>query len=121
MVHAAQLAAAEDAFTDLEYQDLADGTTIVTATIALPPGWSRPQTTVRVVVPLAYPSAQPDCFFADADLRLAGGAMPTNAGIQPLDGVPLLWFSWHVDSWLPTRDNLTSYLRFVEGRLRDVR
>jgi hypothetical protein len=46
--------------------------------------------------------------------------MPANSGMQVLDGQQLLWFSWHLTTWCPSRDTVASYLRFVESRLRDV-
>ncbi|MCW2855443.1 MAG: hypothetical protein JWR52_1058 [Marmoricola sp.] len=105
----------------LETKELPDCSTIVSALVDLPEGWNRTQTRIRFVLPVAYPSAQPDCFYADADLRLAGGAMPMNSGMQPLEGAELVWFSWHLSTWSPTTDNTSTYLRFVESRLRDVR
>lgn len=99
-----------------------DGSLIVEVPeLALPPGWSRPRTTVRWVLSPGYPAAQPDCFFADADLRLANGVMPMNSGMQDLQGRQLLWFSWHAQGWRPGHDDLVTYLRFIESRLADVR
>jgi hypothetical protein len=96
-----------------------DGSHVASAPVATGEGWSRPQVVVEFVVPLPYPSAQPDSFFTDADLRLAGGAMPTNTGMQALGGQPRLWFSWHLQSaWLPTRHTLLTYVRFIEERFR---
>jgi hypothetical protein len=100
---------------------LPDGTTVVTSNMRLPAGWSQHQVTVEFVLPIPFPSAQPDCFYVDADLRLANGAMPTNTGPQVLDGQPRLWFSWHLTSWSPDVDNITTYLRFIESRFRDAR
>jgi len=99
-----------------------DGTTIVVVPdVALPAGWRHPLTCVRWLLTPAYPAGQPDCFFADLDLRLASGGMPANTGVQTLDGESLLWFSWHLQAWRPGRDDLLTYLRFVETRLADVR
>lgn len=99
-----------------------DGTLIVEVPgLVLPAGWSLPSTTVRWVLSSGYPAAQPDCFYTDTELRLASGAMPVNSGIQKLQGRQLLWFSWHVQGWRPGRDDLLSYLRFIEIRLADVR
>ena len=100
----------------------ADGSLVVEVPeLALPAGWSLPRTTVRWVLSAGYPAAQPDCFFADAELRLATGAMPINSGLQELQGRQLLWFSWHIQGWRPGHDDLVSYLRFIESRLADVR
>lgn len=105
----------------LDEREMADGSIIVSTDLVLPPGWNRASTRIRFLLPVAFPSAQPDCFFADLDLRLAGGGMPMNSGIQQLDGQELLWFSWHLSSWSPATDNTATYLRFIERRLRDVR
>jgi hypothetical protein len=106
----------------VELQAQSDGTLIVEVpTLALPGGWSQPIATVRWVISPGYPAAQPDCFYADAELRLASGAMPINSGLQALQGRQFLWFSWHVQGWRPGRDDLLSYLRFIESRLADVR
>lgn len=89
--------------------------------VALAPGWSLPVTQVWVVVPPGYPTVRPDCFFASADLRLATGGEPSNSALQPLDGTPLRWFSWHLSNWDSAKDGLVQYMRFVERRLADVR
>ena len=100
---------------------LADGTTVITAIVRLPHGWNKEQVTVEFVLPIPYPNAPPDCFYADADLRLSNGSIPSNSGEQLLDGQPRLWFSWHLSGWDPIRNNIHSYLRFVESRFRDAR
>lgn len=84
-------------------------------------GWSRSQTIVRFYVPVGYPFAKPDCFWADLDLRLAGGAMPQASAFQPITETtePLLWFSWHIAQWHPSRDSLVSYYYVIKARLRD--
>jgi len=89
--------------------------------IVLPPGWSLSETSIWVVVPPGFPNLRPDCFFADVGLRLASGVEPASSSIQPLDGTPLRWFSWHLSTWDGSRDGLVQYVRFVERRLSDVR
>jgi hypothetical protein len=101
-----------------------DGTTLVTLPdVPLPGGWSSKSTTVRFVVPVGYPAAQPDCFWADDDLRLADGSLPSNSGAQsaPVAGVPALWFSWHLSAWRPALDTLITYVRFITRRFDDAR
>lgn len=100
---------------------IGDGTSIVTFQSCLVPGWNKQMTQVSFVLPVPYPAAQPDCFYADVDLRLVDGAMPANSGIQPLNGIPMLWFSWHLAAWAPQRDDIATYIRFVESRLHDPR
>lgn len=98
-----------------------DGMWMVAFGAHLPPGWNRASTQVRFLLPLPYPAAQPDCFYADQDLRLASGTMPVNSGMQPLNNVPMLWFSWHLSAWNPQRDDVLTYVRFIESRLNDAR
>ena len=91
--------------------------------VTLPGGWSRRTTPIWFAIPVGYPAAQPDCFWADASLTLASGAQPANSGAQslPMLGTTALWFSWHLASWQPSRDRLLTYLRFILTRLADVR
>jgi len=100
-----------------------DGTAVVFVPgVELPAGWSCRHTCVRWLLSPAYPAAQPDCFYTDPDLRIADGATPTNTGMQQLEAQPLLWFSWHLQvTWRPGRDDLLTYLRFIESRFADVR
>lgn len=120
---------AEDTGADAEKKEasayterkLPDGTTVVAARLRLPSGWNKDEATVEFVLPIPYPNAQPDCFFTNPDLRLAGGGMPSNTGQQQLDGQPRLWFSWHLASWDPARNDISTYLRFIESRFRDAR
>lgn len=88
------------------------------------PGWSQPSTGVCFLTPAGFPYAQPDCFWADADLRLAGGGMPQNSAINPIadTGEQGLWFSWHLTQpWNPNRDTLTTWLAVIAQRFRVAR
>lgn len=91
--------------------------------VVLPPGWNRPTTCVRFLVPVGYPYAAPDCFWADSDLRLAPGTQPQATSFQPIPeaNLPGLWFSWHVQGWNPNSSNLVSYAKVIEKRLREIR
>jgi hypothetical protein len=91
--------------------------------IALPDGWSKKETAIRFVVPVGYPFAAPDCFWADDDLSLLGGGQPQATNLQPIPEAnePGLWFSWHVQGWNPNRSNLVSYAKVIEQRLNDPR
>ena len=100
------------------------GTTVVVLPdVALIAGWKRQSTTIRFVLPPGYPFGRPDCFYADADLRLADGRVPQAAQVQPLPGAgtPLLWFSWHPQGWNPNRDSLVTYARVIRQRLGEIR
>jgi hypothetical protein len=108
---------------DASIQDLPDGTAWVTVPSVrlLPSGaWNADTTSVSFIAPAGYPQARPDCFFADAGLRLASGALPKNSNIQAAPNVPgqYLWFSWHVNQWDPNKDNFITYLNVIKKRLR---
>ena len=123
MVSEIEVARLQEARPGAQVMRRPDGTAIVVVPgVALPAGWSHQHTCVRWLLSPAYPAAQPDCFYTDLDLRISGGATPTNTGVQQLDAQPLLWFSWHLQvAWRPGRDDLLTYLRFVELRFIDVR
>lgn len=94
---------------------------VVLESVCLPPGWSRASSRIAFVLPVGYPAAQPDCFFAEDSLRLASGALPQNAGMQQLGNATWLWFSWHLTSWTPGRDNAVTFAHFIESRLANAR
>ena len=95
---------------------------VVLPSVTLPAGWSKDRTEVRFLVPPSYPYAPPDCFWADADLRLADGRQPQSTAIGnpiPEVGFAGLWFSWHVtQSWVPNKGSLTSWAAAVDDRFR---
>lgn len=91
--------------------------------VALPQGWNKPSTSIRFIVPVGYPFAAPDCFWADNDLRIAPSTQPqaTNFQVVPEVNAPGLWFSWHVQGWNPNRNNLVTYAKVIEQRLKELR
>ncbi len=104
----------------------ADGSAlIVIENFRIPDGWTRQTITLRFLAPNGFPVAPPDCFWADADLMLAGNRTPQNTALQPLPpppgeaaGLPLRWFSWHVQGWDPNRGSLIGYVQAILQRLR---
>lgn len=118
-----QLLALRERFCRVELLGLPSGAQMVTVSdVPLPAGWSAPFTTIRFLVPAGYPFAALDCFWADNDLRLAGGAVPQNAGFAnpiPETGHHGLWFSWHLAGpWDPNRDTLSTWTNVIADRLR---
>lgn len=120
-----QLEQLRDRFGDAQSQTMASGTTLVIVpSVPLPEGWSKASTTIRFLVPPGYPFAQLDCFWADADLRLAANALPQNSApnVIPETTEQGLWFSWHLSgAWNPNRDTLSSWMNVVIDRMRQVR
>jgi len=91
--------------------------------VALPAGWNKQTTGIHFLVPAGYPHANPDCFYVDADVRLANGNPPQNSAFQRLaDLGELLWFSYHLQRpWKPGRDRLSTWMATIIGRLADAR
>ena len=89
----------------------------------LPNGWSKSVSTLKFIAPAGYPFGSPDCFWADVDLRLENGSMPqaSNISAPPEISEPLLWFSWHVQSWNANRDNLLSYVGVIMNRFFEAK
>jgi Prokaryotic E2 family E len=114
------LEALNRAFPGSSLTPLPDGTALVAVpNVPLPPGWNQSSTVIRFIMPVGYPAARPDCFWADPTLRLANGNALGNAQPNPLphgQGTGL-WFSWHLQGWDPIKDSFLTWLRVVEQRL----
>jgi hypothetical protein len=111
-------------YPDAEVTPVPGGLGLVSVpNIPLGNGWNQQMTTVHFLIPNGYPTARPDCFWADAELRTANGDMPANAAQNPIPGRagPHVWFSWHLASWQPARDSLITYLRVIRERLAQAR
>lgn len=118
-----QLHELRDRFGGVDTQALPNGSMLVTVhELTLPQGWNKPKTSIRFLVPPAYPYAALDCFWADVDLRLGGGSVPQNANVSnpiPDVGAPGLWFSWHLlQPWNANRDTLSSWMNTIMERFR---
>jgi hypothetical protein len=119
-----QIQELEQTFHGTSSSQLPDGSVVITVpNVELPAGWNSPTTTVRFVAPVGYPNSKPDCFWTDANLRLASGQIPQNTGPNPLPNHngQLLWFSWHTQRWSPNFDSLLTYFRVVRNRFAELR
>lgn len=103
-----------------------DGTSLITIpNFPLSSGWSRETTEICFVIPLGYPVANPDTFWTDIDLRLAGGGFPANTQINATyassgDNPQLkLWFSYHPSTWSPSHDTITTFVKLIQRRLQE--
>jgi hypothetical protein len=81
--------------------------------------WSAAATEVKFLIPVGFPQAKPDTFWATTGLRLRSGALP-HASNEP-NQIPDtnetgLWFSWHTATWNPNRDSLRTYAKVVSDR-----
>lgn len=99
------------------------GTMVTLPALALPQGWNKGSTAIHFFAPQGYPFSQPDCFWADEDLRLSSGAIPQSANCStPMAGLGkgALWFSWHTQHWNASRDDLLSWIASITERLSKV-
>jgi Prokaryotic E2 family E len=111
-------------YPEASLQQLPSGAAlIIIPSVPLPKGWSLDKTTIKFLAPVGYPFARPDCFWAEQHLRLQNQSMPQNTGFNPIPevGGNNLWFSWHLGQWNPNRDNLSTYVRAIEARLKELR
>lgn len=91
-------------------------------------GWNRSTVKVLFLVPASYPAGQPDCFWVEpGEFRLKGGGTPQSSsdGSQIPGDVntarSTTWFSWHIQTWNPSRDTLLTYFRVILKRLKPAR
>jgi hypothetical protein len=57
-------------------------------------------------------------FWVESDVTLATGAIPKNGdSVEQALGRHWRRFSWHLQNWNPGRDDLKTYLEFVNSRL----
>jgi Prokaryotic E2 family E len=117
-----QLAEVQRRQPNARFETTAEGhRVLVVPEIPLGKGWNREDAIIQIIVPAGYPHVHPDCFYTDADLRLAPGTDPTNSSLQAVFGAQYRWFSWHLGGWNPTKGTLDQYVRFCERRLREAR
>jgi hypothetical protein len=121
----AQFELLRQAYPEAECRALGDGSHLVTVpSVPISDGWTASRATVRFMIPVGYPMARPDCFWADQSLMLRNGALPQNTGLNPVPGnaaLPQRWYSWHVTLWSPNSDTLTTYVNVIRKRFSEAR
>jgi E2/UBC family protein E len=105
----------------IEVAEEPDWIVLIFADWPLASGYSQPRTRLLLRIPRSYRFGKPDMFWTDCGLRLAGGALPRQASPEQILGREWLRFSWHSQKWDPSKDNLRSYLAFVEDGLSKAR
>jgi hypothetical protein len=96
--------------------------TLIIHAYPLPAGWTKDTTQLLLKLPTSYPNGKPDMFWTDEDLLLAGGSVPHKGDvIEEIDGKKWRRFSWHLKSWTPGRDDIHTFLAFVDRRLAQVK
>jgi Prokaryotic E2 family E len=107
----------------LEFEVAADQGLIcvVIKNYLLPGGYDRASTDLLLRLPKGFPDAQPDMFWCDPPVRIAGsGAFPQAADLmESYLGRTWQRFSRHLNAgvWSPGTDNLGSYMSLVGAEL----
>lgn len=84
----------------------------------LPQSFNKSQTQLLLRLPVSYPNGKPDMFWVDEEITFNDGRIPKQAQrIEHYLGKSWRRFSWHPSCWHPSRDNLETYLEFVNRRL----
>lgn len=87
----------------------------------LPPGWSKHDVTLMLVVPIGYPHTRPNGFEVDAELRLANGNVPSGYSQVNYGGKPWLHLCWQPGQpWITEKDGLWKHIAFAELRLQQL-
>jgi len=113
---------------EAELQSLSNGGYLVTIrSVPIKNGWNCQLVDVLFIAPPGYPAAKPDCFWVTPLLRLENGGLPQNANDvtaipgDPIAGRQLTWFSWHLQTWDPSRDKLMTFYSSIMKRLIPAR
>lgn len=105
----------------VELAEDADWIVLMFADWPLPAGYNKVRTRLLLRIPRSFPLGKPDMFWIDPDVRLANGQLPRQASMENVTGTDWLRFSWHAQKWDPAKDNLRSYLAFVDDGLSRAR
>ena len=86
---------------------------------SLPSGYKKEFTKLLVKAPASYPNGKLDMFWTDEDLLFSNGQVPKEGiTIEIIYGMKWMRFSWHPTKWNPGKDNLRTFLEFINRRLR---
>jgi len=85
----------------------------------LPSGYKKACTKLLIKAPASYPNGTLDMFWTDEDLQYTGGQAPKEGiSLEIIYGVKWMRFSWHPKKWNPGKDNLRTFLEFIDCRLK---
>ena len=102
---------------EIELHNDRGGPVVIIKNYPVLPGFSATSTELLLRFPPSYPNGKPDMFWTSQTLVLKGGGVPKNAdSIETIVGRQWRRFSWHISAWNPGRDNLRTFLEFVNSR-----
>jgi hypothetical protein len=84
----------------------------------LPNFWNKSRTRLLIIADVSYPYSKLDMFWVDIDVRLKDGRVPQGGGsFENYLNHDWHRFSWHVQKWNPSFDNIITYLGTIDHRL----
>ena len=88
----------------------------------LPDGYSIKTSDILLIFTYSYPVGKPDMFWLEQDVLLANGQVPNAAEvIEKHLGRSWRRVSWHSGKWNPGRDDLNTFISFIETGLLKAR
>ena len=88
---------------------------------SLPVGYNKSFCDILLKIPLSYPNGKLDMFWTDPDLRLQESTGQAATSVETILGKQWLRFSWHPQKWNPGRDNVLTFLQFINRRLLQLK
>lgn len=106
---------------EAEVHDDGSLTVVIFKKFPLPKGYNKDTTDVLIKVPVSYPNGQLDMFWTEPDLRLASSNGQAATSPEQILGRQWLRFSWHPQKWNPGRDNILTFVEFINRRLAQLK
>lgn len=111
----------QDKGYEIEVHDVSGIIILIIKKYLLPPGYNKSVTDLLLKVPISYPNGKLDMFWTEPDLRLQDSNGQANTNEEHVLDKQWLRFSWHPKKWNPGRDNLLTYLQFIDRRLMQLK
>lgn len=105
----------EQAGYEIETLEEGNFVILIIQNFPLPTGYSKSATDVLLKLTNSYPNGKPDMFWVEEDVLLVNGEVPNKANvIETHAGRKWRRFSWHSRNWNPGRDDLNTFISFIE-------
>ncbi|MBI4838573.1 MAG: hypothetical protein HY806_05415 [Nitrospirae bacterium] len=106
---------------NIELYDESEMILLIIKEYSLPVGYNKLFSDLLLKIPQSYPNGKLDMFWTDADLHLQASNGQIATSVEAILGKQWLRFSWHPQKWNPSRDNLLTFLQFINRRLMQLK
>jgi hypothetical protein len=111
--------------SDAQTVEYDSGNISVALELPLPEGWSASKVLLRFIVPNGYPTAPPDCFWVEPNLKVKDAQPRASQYDHPMPdtNVKAHWFSWHINDqsqWNGNNDNVFTWLNACRKRFNNI-